>query len=67
MALIVVLTNKSNLAAVSDYHYQVLVGDGTPERSTTLAGGTLRAHERSDGWVALLRQLLDTVDTKENR
>lgn len=33
MSLIVVLTNKSNLAPVSDYNYEVLVGDGTVESS----------------------------------
>ncbi len=67
MALIIVLTNKSNLASVSDYKYEVLVGDGTPARSKILASGTLRGHERSDGWVTLVRQLLDTVDQVGNR
>jgi hypothetical protein len=67
MALIIVLQNVSNLAPVSDYKYQVLVGDGTVERSKVLTAGTLRRHERADGWVALVRQFLDAVDTSENR
>lgn len=67
MALIVVLKNISALAPVSNYSYRVLVGDGTVERSKTLATGVLRHHERADGWVALLRQLLDDVDTTANR
>ena len=57
MALIVVFTNISNLAPVSDYRYEVMVGDGTPERSKTLAQGTIKGHERIDGWQALVREL----------
>lgn len=59
MALIVVLTNKSNLAPVSDYNYQVLVGDGTMERSRVLAAGRITKHRRSDGWQALVKRVLD--------
>ncbi len=59
MALILVLTNKSNLASISDYNYEVLVGDGTPERSKTIAAGKLVGHARDKGWQALVQQLLD--------
>lgn len=58
MALIIVLQNISALADISDYNYQVLVGDGTPERSNILAAGTLKGHCRADGWHALVNQLL---------
>lgn len=59
MALIVVLTNISGLAPVSDYNYQVLVGDGSEARSTVIAHGTVYGHERADGWEALVEALLD--------
>jgi hypothetical protein len=59
MSLIVVLTNKSNLAPVSDYNYQVLVGDGTPARSTLVASGEIRGHERIDGWKKLVQRVID--------
>ena len=60
MALIVVLVNKSNLGPISDYAYEVLVGDGTPERSKTLKRGTVTGHQRSDGWLELLAKLVTT-------
>lgn len=63
MALIVVLTNVSALAPVSDYNYQVLVGDGTPERSKTLAAGKIEGHRRDDGWQVLIKALLDKETT----
>lgn len=59
MSLIVVLTNKSALAPVSDYNYEVLVGDGTPDGSDLIARGQVKAHTRSDGWKALVQRLLD--------
>jgi hypothetical protein len=58
MALIVVLTNKSNLAPVSDYNYQVLVGDGSVARSKVIASGEVLAHGRIDGWQALVARVL---------
>lgn len=60
MALIVVLRNISELAPVSDYRYEVLVGDGSP-RSNVIARGTVCGHKREDGWKALVQQLLDTA------
>jgi len=54
VSLIVVAQNISSLAAVSDYNYQVLVGDGTPERSDVIARGTVVGHRRADGWQALI-------------
>ncbi len=59
MALIVVLTNKSNLAPVSDYNYEVLVGDGTMSRSKVIARGKVESHLRDDGWQRLVQRLLD--------
>lgn len=59
MALILTLVNVSNLADVSDYRYAVLVGDGTPERSTPLAHGTIVGHRRAEGWQVLVRKLLE--------
>jgi len=62
MALIIVLRNVSSLAPVSDYEYKVMVGDGTPEKSQTLAIGTLSGHRRADGWMALVRQMLEGLE-----
>ena len=59
MALIVTLVNKSNLADVSDYNYQVLVGDGTLARSKVITAGCIKKHRRSDGWSALVQRVLD--------
>jgi hypothetical protein len=66
VSLILVLRNTSNLAEVSDYDYKVLVGDGTPERSKTLARGVITGHRRSNGWQALVRLLLDKEPVKED-
>lgn len=64
MALIVVLQNVSELAPVSDYKVQVLVGDGTVERSRTLYAGEVTGHPREDGWQALLRALVDSLPSE---
>ena len=58
MALILCLTNISKLAPVSNYRYEVLVGDGSLDRSKVLARGTLTGHTRNDGWQALVAKLL---------
>lgn len=59
MALILVFVNKSQLASVSDYTVEVLVGDGTPERSKTIARGNIKGHKRANGWQKLVQQFLD--------
>jgi hypothetical protein len=59
MALIVIATNVSQLAAVSDYRYEVLIGDGTVERSTVITRGVIKKHRRDDGWRALVQRILD--------
>ena len=59
MSLIVVARNTSELAPVSDYAVQVLVGDGTPERSKTIHAATVTGHNRADGWKALIQRILD--------
>lgn len=58
MALIVVFVNKSGLAPVSDYDVEVLVGDGTPERSKTLYRGRIEGHKRDKGWQMLVQQFV---------
>jgi len=59
VSLIVIVTNISSLAPVSDYNYEVLVGDGTPERSLVIARGQVKGHKRSDGWKQLVKRVLD--------
>ena len=59
LALIVVITNKSDLAPVSDYNYEVLVGDGTKQRSKTIARGQVKGHRRDDGWKKLVQLVLE--------
>jgi hypothetical protein len=59
MALIVVLENISSLAPVSDYNYQVLVGDGTSPGSRTIASGQVIGHIRDEGWQALVQRVLN--------
>ena len=59
MALILVIQNKSDLASLSDYDYQVLVGDGTVGRSLPLAQGRIEKHDRSQNWQALVKKVLD--------
>jgi hypothetical protein len=59
MALILVLVNKSELAPVSDYTFEVLVGDGSKERSRVIAAGKVEQHRRADGWQALVQRVLD--------
>lgn len=61
MALILTFVNKSNLAPLSDYAVQVLVGDGTPERSKVLYESVVSSHARKDGWESLVRAFMDTV------
>ena len=58
MALILALVNKSNLAPVSDYTYEVLIGDGGVN-SKCIAQGTIKGHTRSDGWQVLVQKLLE--------
>lgn len=68
MALILILTNKSHGAALSDYHYEVSIGDGTIAGSKTLAFGKLTGHLRDAGWKALVRRLLEeAVDVDPRR
>ena len=62
MALILVFVNKSDLAPVSDYNVEVLVGDGSPARSKTIAAGRIVGHTRADGWKVLVRRFLDDLE-----
>ena len=58
MALIVVFVNKSNLAEISDYTVQVMIGDGTRIGSRTIYRGEITGHNRSDGWLELVSKLV---------
>jgi hypothetical protein len=59
MSLILVVTNCLRLAPVSNYDYQVLIGDGTEAGSTIIAAGLIKNHTRTDGWKVLVQMLLD--------
>lgn len=63
MALILIIQNTTQLAPTSDYRYEVLVGDGTPARSHSIASGTIESHVREEGWVALVHRLLEQHPT----
>ena len=65
MALIIVLRNISALADWSDYRYEVLVGDGTPERSQILERGTVTEHFRPWGWERLVEKFLKNRHIEE--
>lgn len=62
VSLILILTNKSALAPTSDYNYEVLIGDGTVERSKTLARGEIKRHVRADGWKVLVRRVISEAE-----
>ena len=49
MALIIIIENRSDLAAVSDYSYIVRVGDGTARGSREIVSGMVEKHTRADG------------------
>lgn len=57
MSLVVRIRNVSDLADVSDYVYDVLVGGDTHHK--VLAVGEVIGHRRSDGWKALVQRVLD--------
>lgn len=59
MSLIVVITNRSSLAPVSDYTYEVLVGDGTVNGSRTITRGKIEKHTRADGWKPLVQRVVN--------
>ena len=59
MALILVFVNKSDLAAVSDYDVEVLIGDGTVVNSRTIHRQAVYGHVRADGWEVLVQRMLN--------
>ena len=59
MALIITFINKTNLSPVSNYDYQVMVGDGSVERTVTIESGKVLNHTRDDGWVKLVELMLE--------
>lgn len=65
MALIVVFVNKSELAPVSDYNYQVLVGDGTAFNSRIVEQGRVTGHVRAEGWDKLVELMLKQRGDKD--
>ena len=58
MALIICFVNKSDLAPISDYTVEVLVGDGTSAHSKTILREEVIGHRRSDGWQVLVEKFL---------
>ena len=64
MALILVFVNESDLAPVSDYRVQVLVGNGTVEGSRVIHTGTHKGHRRDDGWEKLVRDYMSSLQGK---
>jgi hypothetical protein len=56
MALIVVFTNKSKLADVSDYNVGVFIND------RQIYGGELKGHVRADGWEKLVTKFTNQLN-----
>lgn len=59
MSLIVTLRNISDLAKVSDYHYETSVNGRCIEQ------GIVRGHHRADGWDGLMLLLGSEREVKE--
>jgi hypothetical protein len=64
MSLIVVITNKSQLKPISDYNYEVLIGDGTEAGSKSIAHGKVYGHHRAEGWKVLVDRVLEAERDK---
>lgn len=62
MALIVQLVNKSNLADVSNYEWSAYIY--SPHGCVPLGAGYVTGHRRSDGWKALLKRLVQTLEVE---
>lgn len=60
--LAITFRNISELADISDYEYQVLLGGG--KRVKIIEEGIVRNHARADGWEQLVRRLLDTREVE---
>ncbi len=66
MALILVFHNDSTGGQTdANYDVEVLVGDGTKERSRRIASGRVEDHNRGDGWKALVRSYVDALTKKD--
>lgn len=59
MSLTITLRNLSNLAPVSDYHYEVYIN------TTCIESGFVRSHNRNDGWDGLMLLLGSEREIKE--
>lgn len=59
--LAVTFRNISDLADVSDYEYEVLVGGGNHVR--VIESGLVTGHVRADGWEELVKRFLDDRQT----
>lgn len=59
MSLTVTLRNLSDLAEVSDYHYEASVN------GRCIESGYVRKHNRSDGWDGLMLLLGSEREVKE--
>lgn len=59
MSLTITLRNISDLAEISDYHYEASVNNRVIEQ------GFVRGHHRSDGWDGLMLLLGSEREVKE--
>jgi hypothetical protein len=60
--LVVTLHNTSDLADVSDYHFEVWVTTATGKKRLVEVGDVV-GHVRADGWKALVQRVLDETST----
>jgi hypothetical protein len=59
MALILVFVNDTTGPDnAANYNVRVLIGDGTEDRSRTIAIGRVEGHPRADGWAALVQRFV---------
>ena len=56
MSLIVVFTNKSKLADISDYNVGVFINENL------LYGGEVKGHKRADGWEKLVTKFTNQLN-----
>lgn len=63
MSLILAIRNISDLAPISDYAYEVLLGDGTATGSRVITSGEIVGHRRTDGWQVLVEKVLEKENT----
>lgn len=60
--LIILFSKVSEGDIVAAYRYEVLTGDGTPERTDVIHTGIIHEYPRTDGWTHLVERLLQSVE-----